>query len=469
MPNLINTQDMVGAYVGSNQVLALYMGTTHVWGEELGSQAIEIDCFDNMEAFEGATCSSVTISVVERFCDDIYCFDYHDGDTIGTFTIECEDNDYERMDHIWYMASSSVTSAITSAEMYLDDDHGWMLSIVSPVINGQCEMMGYKFIAKAVVDGLGLAKVDLQNENGDYEVCSNGYMRAEWWDASFAKKLTITNIPNISSGTLTGDYDRYAVNISDGEMFDFEHAKYYDMEQSRMVDEVSFYDHDNPNVSYIYDQSAGTLVVYADWNDYEYGYDDMSGEDKWLGDYRVTMSYQHTDADIDYLGKQPFRFTTGASITRQFAACPEQCDGILMIDFSNIPNDGDDHVVEIIEPNLGIVIGSLSANVTNETYAVIDCPDDPDELYYTETISDNFSEGYVRWDFEGPFNGTYMIYVDGSPLLNAAPVFNGTFKIVYVDTNSDSMHDYTSWDAYWCEVDGQGTWDDVNQECTYPE
>lgn len=67
---------------------------------------------------------------------------------------------------------------------------------------------------------------------------------------------------------------------------------------------------------------------------------------------------------------------------------------------------------------------------------------------------------------EGNMYGTYVITVDGTPLLNE-PDFDGSgnFVLVTYDYNDDTMTNYCSREAFDCEIGG-GTYDCQTGECT---
>ena len=457
MPNIMNTSDLVGAYVGSNQVTSLYMGSQYLWGEEIvtADTATTLDCFDNMYFDEGIECSSVTISFIKMYnSDPFFEGDWSEVETVGTITCEYYENAQDPELNYWYIASSAVTSAITSAEMYHDEDHGWMMRVVSPVLNDACDPTdSYKFKALATTTN-GLATADLYDENNyATEHCSNEYLTIDWSNATWLKILTVTNVPTF--GNLSGDMDRYSLSISVSDSFDFTHEYYYDMTQEETVNNVSFDNYNGGNLSYTYDQSAHTLTVLGDWDDYD-------GEGN--GEYVLTMRYEHQEDYTDNRhGRLPLRFT-GNSETIQFTACYPQCDAVLYLDFT-VPSDNNEHTFEVTLD--GDTVATLTISYDGD---VLDYQEeyDADGYYYSMGVSD-MGNGKVLWDVEGPFSGACDISVDGTQLLNGNPTFGGGYTIWYVDVDSDDKKEYPNEDAFSCEFWDGGTWDDINQDCIYPE
>ena len=460
MGNIMNTSDLVGAYVGSNQVTSLYMGSQYLWGEEIvvtANTATTLDCFDNMYFEEGIECSAVTISFIKMYNDNPFeGGDWSEAETVGTITCERVEEFGADWDHRWYIASSAVTSAITSAEMYYEGS-SWKMRVVSPVLNSACEPdEGYKFKALATTTN-GLAAADLYDDNNYDDIhCSNEYLTIDWSNAIWLKVLTVTNLPNISPLTIYGESGGYWVKVTDDNNFEFSHNHYYDMDAMEEIDEISFDNYGNSDFSYQYDNSALTLVVYGVWDDYD---GEGNGENVIRMEYNDNISGEETSRN----GRLPLRFT-GSSETIQFTACNPQCDAVLYLYFT-VPSDNNEHTLEV---NLGgdtiatltISYDGISPNYQEEF--------DADGYYYSSEGLSDVGNGKFLWKVEGPFSGGCIITFDNSTLISGNPTFGGGYTIWYVDVDSDDKKEYPSEDAFYCEFWDGGTWDDINQECIYP-
>jgi len=467
MPNpIINTADMVGAYMGSNQVIALYMGSNHVWGDEIvvanSATTIELQTsFYGPDSNEYNT-SAITITFFKMYNPDpMMGGDWEESEVLGTFGVEYYDVDvHGGAESYWYIASSSVTSAVTSAEIVVDNSDGFKLSVVSPLLDGQhCDpATEYAFKAVAELVGGGKIKATTQDENYLTNVCDNTELTIDFGAGALLRTLTITNIPNLLQ---TPHDDSWTIQITDNNKFGFSASRYYDDGEADWVEDINFDNYDNPNVSYAYNMSAGTLVVVGDWDEYD-------GEGQ--GEYTLTMEFTTYECTYDYetyvAGEAQLHFT-GASETIVFDEGNPICSTYMIFNITDVPNDGNVHSIEIFDSNQNS-IGSIDLDMTNQS---VTTNDDPNGTYYTYTYDDgNFGNGQVIWEYYGPFYGIYDIYVDNIQLA-IQPDYDGSRMVEYVEYNFSGQEDLTEYSCkgeYDCDMNN-GQWNSQTGECEYPE
>lgn len=458
MPNLINTQDMVGAAFGSNQVLALYMGTTHVWGDEIeGTTATTLELqtsFYGPDSNEYNTSAiTITFHQMDNYGDIGMYDDWRYGEVLCSWRVEYYDVDvHGGAESYWYIASSSVTSAVTSAEI-VDDK----LSVVSPLLDGQhCNpAMAFGFMAMAELVEGGTIKANAQDENFSSNICDNAELTIDFGSGTFIRTLTITNIPNLLQ-TPQGDY--WTIQITDNDKFEFSASRYYDDGEADWVDDIYFDNHSNSNVTSVY--SGNTLIVYGDWDAYD-------GEGQ--GEYTLSMKFSTNDCTYDdetYVAGEAQLHFTGSSETIAFDEGNPICSTYMIFNITDVPNDGNVHSIEIFDSNQNS-IGSIDLDMTNQS---VTTNDDPNGYYSTYSYDDgNFGNGQVIWEYYGPFYGIYDLYVDNNQLA-IQPDYDGSRMVEYVEYNysgQEDMTEYSCKEEYDCDMGG-GTWNSQTGECEEP-
>lgn len=133
----------------------------------------------------------------------------------------------------------------------------------------------------------------------------------------------------------------------------------------------------------------------------------------------------------------------------------------LFFRLSSIPDDGNVHTVTITDADSREC--TLSIDMSDHSYTE---SADADGKYSVHMENDDIANSTAEWMIEGNMYGTYVITVDGTPLLNE-PDFDGSgnFVLVTYDYNDDTMTNYCSREAFDCEIGG-GTYDCQTGECT---
>lgn len=170
------------------------------------------------------------------------------------------------------------------------------------------------------------------------------------------------------------------------------------------------------------------------------------------GLYDVVSNTFLTDANLD--------------IVPRTAPTPSQQDTYLIMDISNIPSDGQVHTYTVFNDQtermsvLEVDMGNMTVNYT----------DDPDGLGVSFSTSyddqGDISQGWIRWELYGPFNGQYYIDVDGTQLQTAIPDYDGSEMVAYVDVSSDAMTTFSCYDEWDCVQNNPTcTWNPDTKSC----
>lgn len=144
---------------------------------------------------------------------------------------------------------------------------------------------------------------------------------------------------------------------------------------------------------------------------------------------------------------------------------PQQSTYLIM-DISNIPSDGQVHTYTVYNDQTERM-SVLEVDMDNMT---VNYTDDPDGLgvSFSTGYDDqgDISQGWIRWELYGPFNGQYYIDVDGVQLQTAAPYYDGSEMVAYVDVTSDTMDTYSCYGEWDCVQNNPlCTWDPNTGTC----
>lgn len=484
----VGQDSIAGGYIGSSSASAIYIGAVLVWSaatptppvdpcEGYGSQE-ECDCAQGGGTWDGVEChydeplsattvalsvdrevgSAVTINFYKMYnSNPMDGGDWTESEVLGTFDLEVSLG----AETIWELASSSITSAITSAELLGDWWQGeeYKLSVVSPLLDGNCDPdTAYAFRAVARTYDGGMIKAKCKDINtSDENICNNAELSIDYEDVSVIKTLTITDLPDFN--TLQDINDNWNVEITDNDKFSFNMNKYHDDGQDEWIENVTFDGYDNPNVTY--NLTGTNLIVYGDWDEY-----DGQG----MGEYTLNMKFSTNDCTYDdttyVAGEAQLQFT-GNSVTVQFDEGNPICETYLILDISSIPNDGAVHEYKVINSD-SETLSVLKIDTSDWTYETTDDPDGYGYTFYTYEFDDqgDLSQGWARWKIKGQFNGQYYIDVDSTQLQTAIPDYDGSEMVVYVDVTSDTMATFSCYEEWDCVQNNPTcTWNSNTGEC----
>lgn len=401
--------------------------------------------------------SAITINFYKMYNDDpMGGGNWTESEVLGTFDLEVSLG----AETMWDLVSSSITSAITSAELLGDWWQGeeYKLSVVSPLLDQNCDPdTTYAFKALVHTYDGGTIKAKCRDINtSDETICWNAELSIDYEDVSVIRTLIITDLPDFDQ--LHDMYDGWNVEITDNDKFSFSMNKYYEMGQEEWIEDVSFDGYDNPNVTYTL--SGTTLIVNGDWDAYD-------GEGQ--GEYTLNMKFSTNNCQYDdetyVAGEAQLQFT-GYSETIQFDDGNPICETYLIIDISNIPNDGNVHEYKVVNSD-NETLSVLKIDTSDWSYENTDDPDGYGYSFHTDEFDDqgDLSQGNARWKLKGQFIGTYYIYVDGSPL-QSAPDYDGSEMVAYVDASTDAMDTYSCYGEWDCvENNPLCTWDPNTRTC----
>jgi hypothetical protein len=487
----VGQDSIAGGYIGSSSASAIYIGAVLAWSaatptpptppvdpcEGYGSQE-ECDCAQNGGTWDGVEChydeplsattvalsvdksvaSAVTVTFYKMYnSNPMDGGEWTENEVLGTFDLEVSIG----AETIWELASSSITSAIASAELLGDWGQGeeYKLSVVSPLLDGNCEPdTAYAFRAVAHTYDGGMIKAKCKDINTlDENIYSNAELSIDYDDVSVIRTLTITDLPDFNN--MSDQTDNWTVEINDSEKFSFNMSKHYDMGEDDWIEDVTFDGYDNPNVTY--NLSGRNLIVYCDWDEY-----DGQG----AGEYTLYMKFFTNDCQYDddthVAGEAQLQFT-GHSVTIQFDEVNPICETYLILDIQSIPNDGAAHEYRVANSD-NETISILKIDTSDWSHETLDDPDGYGHGFYTDEFDDqgDLSQGFARWKIKGQFNGKYYIYVDSIQLETAIPDYDGSEMVAYVDVATDTMTTLSCYEEWDCVQNNPTcTWNSNTREC----
>jgi hypothetical protein len=300
--------------------------------------------------------------------------------------------------------------------------------------------------------------------DGDNEVCVHPTVRT----------LSISNIPTPPS-PYDGEDPWTKINIDDGENY-AEFGIVYDWSNYQYVISTSITNAGSePITGFTTAFTNSAFTISGDWGDevniyydfvdsYEFGNCLHVGEDsatttEYFDDGEtavssITLTFPSLEVDAEcQCGKD------GGEWDGDNEVCVHPTG--LFFRLSSIPDDGNVHTVTVTDADSREC--TLSIDMSDHSYTE---SADADDKYSVHMENDDIANSTAEWMIEGNMYGTYVITVDGAPLLNE-PDYDGSgnFVLVEYDYNDDTMTNYCSRDAFDCEIGG-GTYDCQTGECS---